>query len=45
MEPWKCQSQREEEKLNSLPVSGCLVYLQDALSNRDYLVDTAPRTA
>jgi len=25
---------------NSLPVGGYLVYLQDALSNRDYLVDT-----
>ena len=27
-------------KLNSLPVGIYLVYLQDALSNRDYLVDT-----
>ena len=36
----KGQSRREEEKLNSLPVSGYLVYLQDALSNRAYLVDT-----
>ena len=38
--PGKRQSQREEEKLNSLPVGRYLVYLQDALSNRDYLVDT-----
>ena len=38
--PGKHQSRREEEKLNSLPVGGYLVYLQDDLSNRDYLVDT-----
>jgi len=38
--PRKRQSRREEEKLNSLPVSSYLVYLQDALSNCDYLVDT-----
>ena len=36
----KRQSRREEEKLSSLPVSGYLVYLKDALSNSDYLVDT-----
>ena len=38
--PGKRQSRQEEEKLNSLPVRGYLVYLQDALSNHDYLVDT-----
>ena len=45
---WSCsqqlspffQSWRDEEKLNSLPTSGYLLYLQDSLSNRDYLVDT-----
>ena len=38
--PGKRQSRQEEEKLNSLPVRGYLVYLQDALSNHDYLIDT-----
>ena len=38
--PGKLQSRQEEEKLNSLPLSGYLVYLKDSLSNRDYLVDT-----
>ena len=38
--PGKRQSRREEEKLISLPVGGYLMCLQDALSNRDYLVDT-----
>ena len=38
--PGKLQSRREKEELNSLPVSGFLIYLQDILSNRNFLVDT-----
>ena len=36
----KLQGRREEEELNSLPVGGFLIYLQDVLSNRNFLVDT-----
>ena len=36
----KLQSRREEEELNSLPVGGLLIYLQDVLTNRQFLVDT-----
>ena len=36
----KLQGRRETEELNSLPVGGILIYLQDVLSNRDFLVDT-----
>ena len=36
----KRQGRREEEELNSLPVGGFLIYLQDVLSNRNFLVDT-----
>ena len=38
--PGKLQSRREKEELNSLPVGGFLIYLQDILSNRNFLVDT-----
>ena len=38
--PGKCQSRREEEELNSLPVGGLLIYLRDILTNREFLVDT-----
>ena len=38
--PGKRQSRREEEELNGLPVGGFLIYLQDTLSNREFLVDT-----
>ena len=36
----KLQSRREEEKLDSLPIGGLLIYLQDILTNRRFLVDT-----
>ena len=38
--PGKLQSRREKEELISLPVGGFLIYLQDILSNRNFLVDT-----
>ena len=38
--PGKCQSRREEEELNSLPVGGLLIYLRDILTNQEFLVDT-----
>ena len=44
--PGKLQSRREKEELNSLPVGSFLIYLQDILSNRNFLVDTgASRSA
>ena len=38
----KLQSRQEEEELNSLPVGSLLIYLQDVLTNRRFLVDTGP---
>ena len=38
----KLQSRREEEEFNSLPVGSLLIYLQDVLTNRRFLVDTGP---
>ena len=36
----KLHSRQEEEELNSLPVFGLLIYLQDVLTNHQFLVDT-----